>query len=454
MIPFPYNSCRVAATAILMACALIGACTTPAGETVASAVDAGVPASDSEFTIAVLPDTQNYLDYTHQAAEGFPFEASELFLKQMHYVADNLESAGGDIAFVTSLGDVWQHQTLAMDEDHKARGFKAVPNPIMDHFFAPTEKTKTVEMPKAHEGFSLIAGKTPFSVVPGNHDYDSMFTDSKFPPKATSPAEVDPADLAGSLGVVHPAGLDNFRSVFGADTAFFKDKPWYVASHDGGADSAQVFEAGGYRFLHIGLQFDPPNSSLDWAKSVMAKYPGLPTIISTHDYMTKEGERVPNPMVDGHAVDPQNNSPQMVWDKLISQSDQIFLVLCGHEHGQAYRVDDNAFGHKVWQVLADYQDRGQTAIDAGVKSAWPVGIGDGWMRLMRFDMDEAAPVMTVKTYSTHYEKMSRDTAEYAAWYKAGEKPNLSDDAFHDEDDYTVTLTDFRARFDKMGHATE
>ena len=69
---------------------------------------------------------------------------------------------------------------------------------------------------------------------------------------------------------------------------------------------------------------------------------------------------------------------------------------------------------------------------------------------MRFDMQAATPVMTVKTYSTHYEKMSRDTDTYAAWYKAGEKPNLSDAAFHDEDDYAVTLTGFRARFDKTG----
>ena len=328
-----------------------------------------VPVADTAFTIAVLPDTQNYLDYTHQTAEGFPFDANEMFLEQMQFVADNLESEGGEIAFVSSLGDVWQHQTLAMDEEHKARGFERVPNPIMDAHFAPTEKVKTVEMPKAHEGFSLIAGKTPFSVVPGNHDYDSMWTSAKFPPQASSPAEVDPNDLKTSLGVVHPGGLDNFRSVFGADTAFFKDQPWYVASHDGGADSAQVFEAGGYRFLHIGLQFDPPDASLEWAASVIAKYPGLPTIVSTHDYMTKEGERLPNPIVDGHAVDPINNSPEMVWEKLISQQDQIFLVLCGHEHGQAWRVDDNASGNPVWQVLADYQDRGQTAKDAGVQSA-------------------------------------------------------------------------------------
>ena len=316
----------------------------------------------------------------------------------------------------------------------------------MDSHFAPTDKVKTVEMPKAHEGFSLIAGKTPFSVVPGNHDYDSMWTSAKFPPQAKGPADIDPNDLKTSLGVVHPGGLDNFRSVFGADTAFFKDQPWYVGAHDGGADSAQVFEAGGYRFLHIGLQFDPPNASLEWAASVIAQYPGLPTIVSTHDYMSKEGERVPNPIVDGHAVDPINNSPEMVWEKLISQHDQIFLVLCGHQHGQAWRVDDNAFGNSVWQVLADYQDRGQTAKDAGVQSAWPVGIGDGWMRLMSFDFGKDVPELTVETYSTYYRKQSRDVAEYADWYKAGEKPDLTDEAFHDEDDYVLVMDDFRSRF--------
>ncbi|MEZ5986017.1 MAG: serine/threonine protein phosphatase [Hyphomonas sp.] len=434
---------RLMMPALVSMMALAAACThaaPPADVPVAGA------AADTEFTIAVLPDTQNYLDYTHQTAEGFPFDANEMFLEQMQFVADNLESAGGEIAFVSSLGDVWQHQSLAMDEEHKARGFERVPNPVMDTHFAPTGKVKTVEMPKAHEGFSLIAGKTPFSVVPGNHDYDSMWTSAKFPPQAKGPADVDPADLKKSLGVVHPGGLNNFRSVFGADTAFFKGQPWYVASHEGGADSAQVFEAGGYRFLHIGLQFDPPDASLEWAASVIAQYPGLPTIVSTHDYMTKEGERLPNPIVDGHAVDPINNSPEMVWDKLISQQDQIFLVLCGHEHGQAWRVDENAAGHKVWQVLADYQDRGQTAKDAGVQSVWPVGIGDGWMRLMSFDMGKDVPELTVETYSTYYRKQSRDVSEYAAWYKAGEKPDLSDEAFHDEDDYVLQLDDFRSRF--------
>ncbi|SNS12664.1 Calcineurin-like phosphoesterase [Sphingomonas laterariae] len=401
---------------------------------------------DTSFTIAVLPDTQNYMDYTHQKAEGFPFDANEMFFAQMQYVADNLESAGGDIAFVTSLGDVWQHQTLAMDPGHEARGFKSVPNPIFGAHFAPTPKVHAIEMPAAKKGFEIIAGKVPFSVVPGNHDYDAMWTDANHPPAA----KINPKDLT-TIGMLHPGGLSNFKSVFGAETPFFKGKPWYVASNDGGADSAQIFEAGGYRFLHIGLQFDAPNSSLEWAAKVVAQYPGLPTIVSTHDYMDQNGRREANPLIDAHAVDPEDNNPEMVWQKFISQHDQIFLVLCGHQHGQAMRVDRNKFGHNVYQVLADYQDRGQSALDAGVKPipGWgPTGIGDGWLRLMRFDLGAEKPAIHVKTFSTHYKKLSGDTPDYAKWYRPHEQPKMTDDQFMAADDFVIDLGDFRQRFDR------
>ncbi|MGC4028430.1 MAG: hypothetical protein QM696_06140 [Steroidobacteraceae bacterium] len=402
--------------------------------------------TDTGFTIAVIPDTQNYVNYKRQKADGFPFDASEQFIAQFRYIAANVESAGGDIAFVAGLGDNWEHQSKLIDPEHEARGFRRIPNPLLDREMVPTEKVRTVEMPKVLEAWRLIDGKVPFGVVPGNHDYDAMWPDSHFPPKA----QVDLSDLS-SIGGMHSGGLDNWRSVFGADQEFFKGKPWYVASHDGGADSAQIFEAGGYRFLHIGLQFDAPNASLEWAAQIVARYPGMPTIVSLHDYLNTDGERLPNPMIDNAAADPLDNSPQMIWDKFISQHEQIFLVLCGHEHGQAKRVDVNKAGTKVWQVLADYQDRGQTAKEHGVTSPYPqfpVGIGDGWLRLMTFDMAAKVPTITVKTYSTHYRKFSGETAEYAAWYRDHEQPRMTDAEFHAADDYVIQLADFRARFDK------
>ncbi len=398
-------------------------------------------ATDRKFTIAAIPDTQNYTDYTHQTEEKFPFDARAMFFEQMEYIAANVESQGGEIAFVTGLGDAWQHQTMTIDPDHYMRGFRVDENSLFAKIFKPTPKVWDVEMPAARKGYELLMGKVPFSAVPGNHDYDAMWTDSKFP----SAAKIDPRDMS-TIGVLHPGGLSNFRAVFGENTPFFKDKEWYVAANDGGADSAQVFEAGGYKFLHIGLQFDPPDTSLAWAARVIEKYKGLPTIVSTHDYLSTQGERKPNQIIDGHLVDPQNNSPQMVWDKLLSQHDQIFMLLCGHQHGQARRNDPNKFGHEVHQVLADYQDRGQTAIEAGIQSERPVNIGDGWMRLMEFDFTGTQPVVRVRTYSTHYKKQSTQIRQYAKWYRDHEDPGMSDKDFAREDDFTIPLTDFVERF--------
>lgn len=425
---------------------LLVACTCLTGVALAAPTAfAADKAADQSFTIAVIPDTENYVDYTHQKEDGFVFDARQMFLDQMAFVAANLESAGGDIAFVDGLGDNWQHQSMLIDPAHEARGFKRVANPIMDGHFAPTEKVHTVEMPVVSQGWDMLMGKVPFSVVPGNHDYDAMWTDSNHPPAAQF------KDMS-SIGMLHSGGLSNWKKVFSDQSKYFKGQSWYVASHDDGADSAQIFTAGGYRFLHIGLQFDAPNSSLKWAAEVVKRYPGMPTIVSMHDFLNTAGERLANPIIDNAAVDPEDNSPQMIWDKFLSQHDQIFMVLCGHEHAQAFRTDANKFGHPVYQVLADYQDRAQTAKDAGAKMEPGMGIGDGWLRLMTFDMGAKVPQVKVRTYSTHYKLNSVDAPDYAKWYKAEEKPKLTNAEYMKADDFTIDLTDFHVRFGKAEKA--
>jgi hypothetical protein len=403
----------------------------------------GAAATPPAFTIAVVPDTQFYLDYTHQTEAGFKFDARNLFFEQMEFLAARTRSQGGDIAFVTAVGDVWEHQTKRMDEDHYARGLRSIPNPGLDVYLAPSDKAFSVEMPIAREGYAMIAGKVPFSVVPGNHDYDAQWTDSRYP---ISPDPMKAADKLRPYGMLHFGGLDNWRQVFGEGAPFFEGRPWYVAAYNGGADSAQVFAAGGYRFLHIGLEMAPPDDVLAWASSVITAHPGLPVIVTTHDHLNTDGSRTPNPAVDMKAVDPIHNNPEDVWTKFLSKHPQIFLVLSGHEHAQALRIDRNEAGGKVYQIMADYQARAQVAKDAGIKVDASVGVGDGWLRLMTFDLATATPSVRVRTYSTHYKAYSTDLPDYAAWYKAHEKPTLTDAQFLGEDDFSLTLDDFRARF--------
>ncbi len=404
------------------------------------------------FAIAVIPDTQNYVDYRHQPSQGFAVDGSALFIAQMRDVAARSVADGGDVVFVASVGDVWQHQTQRIDPDHQRRGFAVIDNPILALEMEVTEETTTYEIPKSVEGYEILADAgLPFGVAPGNHDYDAMWSAEGFPPdlsKSLRELTMTPEDL----GMLHVGGLDNFRSAFGADSAFFSNKPWYVGSVNGGASSAQTFVGGGYTFLHIALEMQASDAVLEWASALISAYPGVPTIVTTHDYLAADGERRPNPIVDLDRIDPDHhNGADELWDKLLSRHDQIFLVLCGHHHGQSMRVDDNRSGNPVYQILADYQDRGQVGLDAGVPrnryTGRPIGLGDGWYRLMSFDLAAEPPRLRVRTYSSHYEKHSRELETYAAWYKSREKAGLSDADFHATDDFEIVLDGFAERFE-------
>lgn len=398
------------------------------------------------FVIAVIPDTQNYLDYRHQRTDGFALDGKALFIAQMQDIASR-----DDVVFVAAVGDVWQHSSIDVDPDHAARGRGVVDNPLLPGL-SPTPLTKSVEIPGAIEGYRILArSEKPFGVAPGNHDYDAFWSVAGFPPRLDLPlAALDP--LKGEAGVVHVGGLDNFRSVFGSDSAFFRDRDWYVDSFRGGANSAQVFDAGGYRFLHITLEMSPGDPVLRWAGAVIEAHPHYPTIITTHDYLNTRGERRAYPVIDLARADPDyHNDAEYVWKNLVSAYDQIFMVLCGHHHGQSLRVENNRYGNPVYQILADYQGRGQAGLDAGQPrngQGNPVGLGDGWYRLMRFDLNATAPTVTVETWSSHYRSYSSELPEYADWYRDYEQPGMSDAAFRAADSFRLDLTGFEKRFER------
>ncbi len=133
---------------------------------------------------------------------------------------------------------------------------------------------------------------------------------------------------------------------FGSDTNFFRDREWYVSGFEGGGSSAQIFSGGGYTFLHLAFEMHAGDDVIGWAQDVVNEYAGLPTIISTHDYLNERGERLPR--TDLALADPEgHNSAEEIWQEFISKTDQIFMVLSGHQAGQATRIDENDFGHET-----------------------------------------------------------------------------------------------------------
>jgi hypothetical protein len=319
------------------------------------------------FTIAVIPDTQNYVD------ERKPQPASlSAFLAETRYLAHHREDLR--LAFVTHVGDVVQHgdgtNGTAGDATYGAGS----------------------EWRRAAEAMDVLASSgVPFALAPGNHDYGSY---------------------SWSTGSAPLTGTELWRRYFGSNSRYFANKRWYGGASDylainPGLSSYQTFHAGGRAFLHIALEMEAGDAALAWAQEVIDEHPGYATLVTTHAYLDPPADSDASaPLVVPGALIPASprylkgspggwNDAQGVWDKLISRNDQIFMVLCGHAFGASVagvsksenlRIGLNDAGHEVYQLLIDYQ--GNLKASSG---------GDGWLRLMEFDVEGGA--IRFSTYS-------------------------------------------------------
>lgn len=189
----------------------------------------------------------------------------------------------------------------------------------------------------------------PYGVVPGNHD--------------------------------HADGTARFNKYFGTD--HFSGRPYYGGHHGKDNNSHfDLFTAGGLDFivLYIDFNYDKPDYAPidDWADAVLKANAGRRAIVVSHDLLAVDG-----------SFDPRGRT---IYDKLKSHPN-LFLMLCGHNHGEARRFD-TADGRSVITCLSDYQ-------------SWPEG-GGGYLRLYRFS--PAGNLVRVQTFSPWTGKFKTDPA--------------------------------------------
>ena len=87
-----------------------------------------------------------------------------------------------------------------------------------------------------------------------------------------------------------------------------------------------TFTVGEVKYLHITLDCGASDAVLDWASKIINTYYDHRVIISTHSYLTAEGTLI----TERASADGSTNSGEQMWNKLISQHENIFLVLAGH----------------------------------------------------------------------------------------------------------------------------
>lgn len=187
-------------------------------------------------------------------------------------------------------------------------------------------------LPLQSRGQTHLPDGIPYSVLPGNHDHPTRAYNRFFGP---------------------------WR---------FVARDYYGGHHDDTNNNSYVlFTAAGLDFIAISLEYDPSPAVLDWAHGILQTYTSRRAILVTHDLLGLDA-----------SWDPPG---QRIYDALKDRPN-LFLMLCGHNHGEARRTD-TYHNTTLTTLLADYQD-------------YPHG-GDGYLRILQFH--PATSEITVTTYS-------------------------------------------------------
>jgi 3',5'-cyclic AMP phosphodiesterase CpdA len=258
------------------------------------------PAAKDGFTIAVLPDTQNY-------SEKFP----EIFQAQTEWLLDN--KARRNIACVLQLGDVTNHNTPA-------------------------------EWENAVKALKVLHGKLPLAVVPGNHDYskgggckDRTTLMSQYLPVemfqgATFGGVYDrePERSENSFHLVSAGGRDLLLLglEFGPRRDVVRWANEVVGKHP---------KRGVILLTHAYMYFD--ETRYDW------KQHGVQQAWNPHSYGV--AETTADDVLDGEEL----------WTELVSRHENFLMTLNGHvlNDGLGRLTSQTPGGRDVHQMLVNFQ---------------------------------------------------------------------------------------------------
>lgn len=192
--------------------------------------------------------------------------------------------------------------------------------------------------------------------------------------------------LAGNHDVGHSrVDYEKFTHYFGDKR--FKHQKEFAGSNQNNRNHFDLVTAGDRDLLMLYLGWGMTEKDLEWAHSVLNKYPERIAFLNVHEYLKADGAR--------------SEQGEFLFKELVAKHASIHVVLCGHYHGankKVDRFDDDGDGkpdRTVYQLLADYQ-------------SGPMG-GQGYLRLLSIPTNSTE--VTVKTYSPYLDQYNfyRDT---------------------------------------------
>ena len=152
-----------------------------------------------------------------------------------------------------------------------------------------------------------------------------------------------------------------YNQYFG--TNHFAGKSYYGGNYGSNNDSHyDLFSASGLDFvvLYITMGGGNDSSLMTWANGVLQANASRRAIVISHSILNVTTRPTPSTWT---------GEGQPLFDALKGNTN-LFLMLCGHMHGEGFRHEVLPDGRVIDIVLADYQDYSNG--------------GNGWMRLMTF----------------------------------------------------------------------
>ncbi|MCM1177879.1 MAG: metallophosphoesterase [Clostridium sp.] len=296
------------------------------------------------FSMILLGDPQGYTKYDIY---------QPIFELCTAWIADNVPNL--NIRAVLCTGDLVEQNESFVQDDRMVN------------------QTSREMWESASRSLARLDGKVPYVISPGNHDYGYRRSENGM----THFPEYFPFERNPCWRDICVAAYPNRNGIMSIENAAF-----------------ELEDANWGSLLIVTTEFAPRDEVLDWVSGLISqeRYRNHKVIFMTHSFLYENtAERTDN---ESYSIAPRNWG-KAVWEKLVSRSSNIVLVICGHKghpggfnDSVAYRVDKNAAGRPVHQMMFNVQ-----AIGGG----WDGNGGDGWLRILEFMPD--GKTIKVRTYS-------------------------------------------------------